>query len=133
MRFLGYTKVSAWCSFSILFQYSVFTLPGAISCAQQLLQGKPTNRYIDYVIRRVRLLQGHGIDVLLVFDGSIHHSPRFCSISCPKFIPPYAVSKCKTDQQRRQIREQNRQRAEEYAALSYLLAQCDYIHVRRSS
>lgn len=42
---------------------------GAYACAQELAQGKPTRRYVDFCMARVRLLRHHGIAPYLVFDG----------------------------------------------------------------
>ncbi|KAL2889838.1 Exodeoxyribonuclease 1 [Ceratocystis lukuohia] len=41
----------------------------AISCASLLAQGKPTKRYVEYCMRRVRMLQHFGVTPYLVFDG----------------------------------------------------------------
>ena len=42
---------------------------GAYACAQELVLGKPTRRYVDFFMARVRLLRHHGIAPYLVFDG----------------------------------------------------------------
>ncbi|KAG6850129.1 hypothetical protein H0H93_000751 [Arthromyces matolae] len=42
---------------------------GVHTCATELATGKPTHKYVDYAMRHVRLLQHHGIEPYLVFDG----------------------------------------------------------------
>lgn len=42
---------------------------GAYACATELVTGKPTRRYVDYCMQRVRLLRHHNILPYLVFDG----------------------------------------------------------------
>jgi exonuclease 1 len=42
---------------------------GAYACAVELALGKPTRRYVDFCMARVRLLRSHGITPYLVFDG----------------------------------------------------------------
>ena len=42
---------------------------GAFGCAEQLVQGKPTDGYIKYVMKYVNLLLEHDIKPILVFDG----------------------------------------------------------------
>ncbi|CCA72785.1 related to EXO1-exonuclease which interacts with Msh2p [Serendipita indica DSM 11827] len=42
---------------------------GAYGCATELATGKPTTKYIDYAMHRIRLLRYYGIEPYLVFDG----------------------------------------------------------------
>ncbi|KAK2747283.1 Rad2 nuclease [Myotisia sp. PD_48] len=42
---------------------------GTISCAADLVLGKPTVKYVDFALGRVRMLQHFGITPYLVFDG----------------------------------------------------------------
>ncbi|KAI0876182.1 PIN domain-like protein [Hypoxylon argillaceum] len=42
---------------------------GAISCAIELAQGKPTRKYVDFAMNRVRMLKHFGVTPYLVFDG----------------------------------------------------------------
>ncbi len=42
---------------------------GAYGCATELVTGKPTRKYVDFCMQRVRLLRHHGISPYLVFDG----------------------------------------------------------------
>ncbi|KAI2635757.1 hypothetical protein GGS26DRAFT_511553 [Hypomontagnella submonticulosa] len=42
---------------------------GAVSCAIELAEGKPTRRYVDFAMNRVRMLRYFGIKPYLVFDG----------------------------------------------------------------
>ncbi|KAK8050154.1 exo1 protein [Apiospora phragmitis] len=42
---------------------------GAISCAIELAEGKPTRKYVYYVMNRVRMMQHFGVNPYIVFDG----------------------------------------------------------------
>ncbi|KAM0327052.1 hypothetical protein ACHAQA_006175 [Verticillium albo-atrum] len=42
---------------------------GAIACALELAQGKPTRKYVDFAMHRVRMLRHFGVTPYLVFDG----------------------------------------------------------------
>lgn len=42
---------------------------GAIACAVELAQGKPTRKHVDYAMHRVRMLKHFGVTPYLVFDG----------------------------------------------------------------
>ncbi|KAI2631260.1 hypothetical protein GGS21DRAFT_524061 [Xylaria nigripes] len=42
---------------------------GAISCAIELSQGKPTRKYVDFAMNRVRMMKHFGVTPYLVFDG----------------------------------------------------------------
>ncbi|KAL5606805.1 hypothetical protein BROUX41_003183 [Berkeleyomyces rouxiae] len=68
----------------------------AISCASLLAQGKPTKRYVEYCIRRVRMLQHFGVTPYLVFDGD--------------FLP----SKAATEASRELKREASKKRGMEF-------------------
>ncbi|KAF5389542.1 hypothetical protein D9757_004079 [Collybiopsis confluens] len=39
------------------------------NCATELATGKPTHRYVNYAMERVRLLRHHGVEPYIVFDG----------------------------------------------------------------
>ena len=53
------------------FAIDVYCFPhkGAFGCAEQLIQGRPTDMYIKYVMKYVSLLLYHDIKPILVFDG----------------------------------------------------------------
>ncbi|CAK7228387.1 Rad2 nuclease [Sporothrix curviconia] len=68
---------------------------GAISCAMELAQGRPTRKYIDSVLHRVRMVQHFGITPYLVFDGD--------------FLP----SKAATEASRAKRREESRKAGQE--------------------
>ncbi|CAK7230368.1 Rad2 nuclease [Sporothrix bragantina] len=68
---------------------------GAISCAMELAQGRPTRKYIDSVLHRVRMVQHFGITPYLVFDGD--------------FLP----SKASTEASRAKRREESRKAGQE--------------------
>ncbi|WVF72498.1 hypothetical protein IAT40_007314 [Kwoniella sp. CBS 6097] len=42
---------------------------GAFGCAEDLVKGKKTTKFVDYAMHRVRLLRYHGISPYVVFDG----------------------------------------------------------------
>jgi hypothetical protein len=42
---------------------------GAYGCASALALGKNTTRYVDYVLRRLRLLRFNGVEVIVVADN----------------------------------------------------------------
>ncbi|KAI0017095.1 hypothetical protein F4780DRAFT_756740 [Xylariomycetidae sp. FL0641] len=42
---------------------------GAVSCAIELAEGKPTRKYVDAAMHRVRMLKHFGVNPYLVFDG----------------------------------------------------------------
>ncbi|KAI1468349.1 uncharacterized protein F4812DRAFT_426392 [Daldinia caldariorum] len=42
---------------------------GAVPCAIELAQGKPTRKYVDFAMNRVKMLKHFGITPYLVFDG----------------------------------------------------------------
>ncbi|KAJ9148547.1 Exodeoxyribonuclease 1 [Pleurostoma richardsiae] len=42
---------------------------GAVSCAIDLAQGKPTRKYVDFAMHRVRMAKYFGVTPYLVFDG----------------------------------------------------------------
>ncbi len=42
---------------------------GAYGCATELATGKPTTKYVNFSMQRVRLLKHHGIQPFIVFDG----------------------------------------------------------------
>ncbi|KAI5205939.1 hypothetical protein AUEXF2481DRAFT_27566 [Aureobasidium subglaciale EXF-2481] len=42
---------------------------GTVACAIELAQGKPTRKWLDFVLHRVRMLQHFNITPYLVFDG----------------------------------------------------------------
>ncbi|KAG8157778.1 hypothetical protein KVR01_012440 [Diaporthe batatas] len=63
---------------------------GAVSCAIELAQEKPTRRYVDFAMHRVRMAKHFGVTPYLVFDGD--------------FLP----SKAHTEAAREKRREQSR-------------------------
>ncbi|KNC79281.1 hypothetical protein, variant [Sphaeroforma arctica JP610] len=67
---------------------------GAYSCARELADGTPTDRYLSFSRKRITMLRSHKVEPLLVFDG--------------RSLPSKAV----TDNDRRQRRTTNRALAE---------------------
>lgn len=60
---------------------------GAVACAIELAQDKPTRKYVDFAMHRVRMLKHFGVTPYLVFDGD------------------YLPSKARTEASRAQRRE----------------------------
>lgn len=71
---------------------------GVYSCATELATGKPTHKYVDYAMHRVRLLRHFGIEPYVVFDGG-----------------PLPAKKG-TESERKQRREENLSRGKALAA-----------------
>ncbi|KAH8668903.1 hypothetical protein BX600DRAFT_510955 [Xylariales sp. PMI_506] len=69
---------------------------GAIACAIELAQGKPTTKYIAYCVRRLKMMQHFGVTPYLVFDGD------------------YLPSKASTEASRAKRREESRQAGLEF-------------------
>ncbi|ERE73298.1 exonuclease 1 isoform X2 [Cricetulus griseus] len=42
---------------------------GAISCAEKLAKGEPTDKYVGFCMKFVNMLLSHGVKPILVFDG----------------------------------------------------------------
>ena len=42
---------------------------GTYACAKDLIMGKPTRVYVNYVMKRVHMLINFGVVPILVFDG----------------------------------------------------------------
>lgn len=42
---------------------------GAYGCAEDLVHGRPTTKYVNYALHRIRMLRHHGISPYVVFDG----------------------------------------------------------------
>ncbi|KAH7029059.1 uncharacterized protein B0I36DRAFT_363654 [Microdochium trichocladiopsis] len=49
---------------------------GAIACAIELAEGKPTRKYVDFAMHRVRMCLHFGVTPYLVFDGDYLPSKR---------------------------------------------------------
>ncbi|KAJ3569188.1 hypothetical protein NP233_g5213 [Leucocoprinus birnbaumii] len=71
---------------------------GVYSCATELATGKPTHKYVDYAMHRVRLLRHFGIEPYVVFDGGPLPAKRG------------------TESERKQKREENLSRGKAFAA-----------------
>ncbi|CAI4219596.1 unnamed protein product [Parascedosporium putredinis] len=69
---------------------------GAIACANELAQGKPTRRYVQFAMGRVQMLQHFGVTPYIVFDGD--------------FLP----SKAGTEATRARSREEHKKKGTEY-------------------
>ncbi|KXN86523.1 Exodeoxyribonuclease 1 [Leucoagaricus sp. SymC.cos] len=71
---------------------------GVYACATELATGKPTHKYVDYAMHRVRLLRHFGIEPYIVFDGGPLPAKRG------------------TESERKQRREENLSRGKAFAA-----------------
>ncbi|KAL2151282.1 hypothetical protein VTH82DRAFT_6380 [Thermothelomyces myriococcoides] len=63
---------------------------GAVACAIELAQGKPTRKYVDFAMHRIRMFKHFGVTPYVVFDGD--------------FLP----SKAKTEASRAKRREESK-------------------------
>ncbi|KAI2467367.1 hypothetical protein F4781DRAFT_402601 [Annulohypoxylon bovei var. microspora] len=57
---------------------------GTVSCAIELAQGKPTRKYVDFAMNRVKMLQHFGITPYMVFDGGFLPSKALTEASREK-------------------------------------------------
>ncbi|KAI9839736.1 MAG: Rad2 nuclease [Sclerophora amabilis] len=72
---------------------------GTVTCATEIALGKPTRRYVDFSMHRVRMLRHFGVEPLMVFDGD------------------YLPSKAATEHERAQKREENKRKGLEFHRL----------------
>ncbi|KAL5323304.1 hypothetical protein ACEPPN_007838 [Leptodophora sp. 'Broadleaf-Isolate-01'] len=63
---------------------------GTVACAMELAMGKPTRKFVDFAMHRVRMLQHFGVIPFIIFDGD------------------YLPSKAATEADREKRREQSR-------------------------
>ncbi|KUJ14628.1 uncharacterized protein LY89DRAFT_619648 [Mollisia scopiformis] len=63
---------------------------GTVSCAMELAMGKPTKKFVEFAMHRVRMLQHFGVTPFLIFDGD------------------YLPSKAKTEDERAKRREESK-------------------------
>ncbi|KAK0114499.1 Rad2 nuclease [Cadophora gregata] len=63
---------------------------GTVSCAMELAMGKPTRKFVEFAMHRVRMLQHFGVIPFIIFDGD------------------YLPSKAATEADREKRREQSR-------------------------
>ncbi|WVQ71361.1 hypothetical protein IAR50_000889 [Cryptococcus sp. DSM 104548] len=54
---------------------------GAFGCAEALVKGKPTTKFVDYAIHRVRFLRHHGVEPFIVLDGGPLPAKRGTEVS----------------------------------------------------
>ncbi|KAI8964225.1 hypothetical protein F5Y11DRAFT_316985 [Daldinia sp. FL1419] len=64
---------------------------GAVPCAIELAQGKPTRKYVDFAMNRVRMLKHFGITPYMVFDGG--------------FLPSKATTEASREKRREECRK----------------------------
>ncbi|OTB12197.1 hypothetical protein K445DRAFT_321200 [Daldinia sp. EC12] len=64
---------------------------GAVPCAIELAQGKPTRKYVDFAMNRVKMLKHFGITPYLVFDGG--------------FLPSKAATEASREKRREECRK----------------------------
>ena len=63
-----------------------FLHKGAFGCAELLVQGKPTDGYVKYVMKYVNLMLHYDIKPILVFDGRNLPSKVFLAFILYKII-----------------------------------------------
>ncbi|KAG5418601.1 EXO1 [Candida metapsilosis] len=81
-----------------------------VSCAEDLCQGRPTRKYITYIINKIQMLQHFGITPYFVFDGAS------------------LTTKQDTNHKRREMRTEAKRMAEKYATSGHLqLAYKEYM------
>lgn len=73
-----------------------------VSCAEDLCLGRPTRKYITYILNKIQMLQHFGITPFFVFDGA--------SLS----------TKQETNLKRRELRSEAKKLAEKYTASGHL-------------
>ncbi|KZS98264.1 PIN domain-like protein [Sistotremastrum niveocremeum HHB9708] len=93
----NHTHVSEFSGKTLAVDAYVWLHKGAYGCAPDLVTGKPTVKYVDYAMHRVRMLRHFGIQPYLVFDGG-----------------PLPAKKG-TEQERQKRRDENFARASELA------------------
>ncbi|KAL2257257.1 hypothetical protein VTK26DRAFT_422 [Humicola hyalothermophila] len=57
---------------------------GAVACAMELAQGKPTRKYVDFAMHRVRMFKYFGVTPYVVFDGDFLPSKAMTEASREK-------------------------------------------------
>lgn len=50
---------------------STWLYRGCYSCAREVARGMPTEKFLRFVMHRVRMLKYHQVDVTMVFDGKV--------------------------------------------------------------
>ncbi|ODN85893.1 hypothetical protein L198_07461 [Cryptococcus wingfieldii CBS 7118] len=54
---------------------------GAFGCAEALVKGKRTTKFVDYALHRVRILRHHGVEPFIVLDGGPLPAKRGTEVS----------------------------------------------------
>ncbi|BGP31765.1 hypothetical protein JCM10296v2_003539 [Rhodotorula toruloides] len=65
------SHVKEWKGKTVAVDAYVWLHRGAYGCAQDLALGKPTIKYVNYAMHRVRMLKYYGVTPFLVFDGGL--------------------------------------------------------------
>ncbi|GAA5924300.1 hypothetical protein JCM1841_001355 [Sporobolomyces salmonicolor] len=65
------THVKEWSGKTLAVDAYVWLHRGAYGCAEELALGKPTLKYVNYAMHRVRMLKYYGVTPLIVFDGGL--------------------------------------------------------------
>ncbi|KPV75254.1 uncharacterized protein RHOBADRAFT_53255 [Rhodotorula graminis WP1] len=63
--------VREWAGKTVAVDAYVWLHRGAYGCAEDLALGKPTTKYANYAMHRVRMLKHFGVTPILVFDGGL--------------------------------------------------------------
>ena len=64
------THISAFAGKTLAVDAYCWLHRGAFSCATELVLGQPTDAFLGFAMKMVRLLQKHGVTPLFVFDGT---------------------------------------------------------------
>ncbi|WVN88953.1 uncharacterized protein L203_104168 [Cryptococcus depauperatus CBS 7841] len=54
---------------------------GAFGCAEDLVKGRETHKYVDYAMYKIRFLRHHGVEPFMVFDGGPLPAKRGTEVS----------------------------------------------------
>ncbi|GAA6027562.1 hypothetical protein JCM8097_007924 [Rhodosporidiobolus ruineniae] len=65
------THAREWAGKTLAVDAYVWLHKGAYGCAEDLALGKPTVKYVNYAMHRVRMLKYFGVTPFLVFDGGL--------------------------------------------------------------
>ncbi|GAA5870805.1 hypothetical protein JCM1840_006809 [Sporobolomyces johnsonii] len=65
------THVKEWSGKTLAVDAYVWLHRGAYGCAEELATGKPTIKYVNYAMHRVRMLKYYGVTPFIVFDGGL--------------------------------------------------------------
>ncbi|GAA6024160.1 hypothetical protein JCM11491_001019 [Sporobolomyces phaffii] len=65
------SHIKEWKGKTLAVDAYVWLHRGAYGCAEELATGKPTVKYVNYAMHRVRMLKYYGVTPFIVFDGGL--------------------------------------------------------------